>query len=103
MKTLLCNLNGKSPGLCKGGELPRKKTMVSCPLVSNIPMPLVSNIPVPQAEWPGTSKERTCSCARIGVFCNVLVTLASACVGVCTPIQKEMNIFWSWYVQSNAS
>ena len=25
-----------------------------------------------------------------------------SCVGVCPQIQKELNTFWSWYVQSYA-
>ena len=39
VKTLSCNLNGKSLGICKGGELLGENTMVPCPLVSNVPMP----------------------------------------------------------------
>ena len=51
VKTLSCNLNGKSLGKCKGEELPGENTMAPCPLVSNFP--------VPPAEQPGTSKEST--------------------------------------------
>ena len=66
MKTLSCNLQGKSLGKCKGEELPGENTMAPCPLAS-IP-------PVPPAELPGTSKVSISPCARIDVYYNVPTT-----------------------------